>query len=113
MAAAALLSITLAPVLMGYLIRGRLVPEERNPINRFFIWLYHPVIDFVIRWRWIVVATAMITVAWVFLPWNRIVTNHLPAGALRNVSLAVGKLFPFQHLGSEFMERILLLLSSR
>lgn len=103
MAAAALLSITLAPVLMGYLIRGRLVPEERNPINRFFIWLYHPVIDFVIRWRWIVVATAMITVAWVFLPWNRIVTNHLPAGALRNVSLAVGKLFPFQHLGSEFM----------
>ena len=33
-------------------------PEEENPINRFFIWLYHPVIDFVIRWRWAVIGTA-------------------------------------------------------
>ena len=52
MAAAALLSITLAPVLMGYLIRGRIAPETKNPINRFLIWIYHPLIDLVIRWRW-------------------------------------------------------------
>ena len=56
MAAAALLSITLAPVLMGYLIRGRIRPEEENPINRFFIRIYHPAIDFVIRWRWAVIS---------------------------------------------------------
>jgi copper/silver efflux system protein len=103
MAAAALLSVTLAPILMGYFIRGRLPAEERNPINRFLIWLYHPVIDFVIRWRWIVIASAALTVAWVFLPWNRLVTNYLPQGVLRTASLQVGKLFPFENLGSEFM----------
>ena len=43
MAAAALLSVTLVPVLMGYFIRGRILPEHRNPINRFLIWVYHPV----------------------------------------------------------------------
>ena len=103
MAAAALLSITLAPILMGYFIRGRIPTEERNPINRFLIWLYHPVIDFVIRRRWAVIASAALIVAWVFLPWNRLVTNYLPPGPLRSASLAVGKLFPFQNLGSEFM----------
>jgi Cu(I)/Ag(I) efflux system membrane protein CusA/SilA len=103
MAAAALLSITLAPILMGYFIRGTLPAEEKNPINRFLIWAYHPAIDFVIRRRWVVVATAVIVVTWVFLPWNRLVTNYLPQGPLRSASLAVGKLFPYQNLGSEFM----------
>ena len=103
MAAAALLSVTLAPILMGYFIRGRLPAEERNPINRFLIWLYHPVIDFVIRRRWAVITSAAVIVAWVFLPWNRLVTNHLPPGVLRTASFQVGKLFPFQNLGSEFM----------
>src|SRR5205814_2371014 len=64
MAGAALLSVTLAPILMGYFIRGKLRPEEQNPINRFFIWAYHPTIDFVIRRRWAVVAAAAIVVAW-------------------------------------------------
>ena len=77
MAAAALLSITLAPILMGLFIRGKIPPEEKNPINRFLIWLYHPVIDFVIRWRWIVVFSAAAIVAWVFFPWNRLVTQRL------------------------------------
>ncbi len=45
MAAAAGLSITLVPVLMGYFIRGRIVPEEKNPVNRFLICGYRPVID--------------------------------------------------------------------
>src|SRR5947208_8929642 len=70
MAAAALLSITLAPVLMGYFIRGNIPAEEKNPINRFLIWLYHPAIDLVIKWRWAVVATAALLIVWVFFPWN-------------------------------------------
>jgi copper/silver efflux system protein len=102
MAAAALLSITLAPVLMGYLIRGRIRPEEQNPINRFFIRIYHPAIDFVIRWRWTVIGIAAVVVVWVFFPWNRLVTNYLPQ-PLRPISVAIAKLFPFQNLGSEFM----------
>src|SRR5207249_4338580 len=77
MAAAALLSITLAPVLMGYFIRGKLLPEEKNPINRFLIWLYHPLIDWVIKFRWLVLTSAALIVVWVFFPWNRLVTERL------------------------------------
>jgi Cu(I)/Ag(I) efflux system membrane protein CusA/SilA len=49
MAAAAGLSITLVPVLMGYFIRGKIVPEEKNPIDRGLIAAYRPVINIVIR----------------------------------------------------------------
>ncbi len=45
MAAAAILSITLVPVLMGYFIRGRIIAEKRNPLNRLCIWLYRPFLD--------------------------------------------------------------------
>ena len=49
MAGAALLAITLVPVLMGYFIRGRITPEHKNPINRLLILSYRPVIDVVLR----------------------------------------------------------------
>jgi len=49
MAAAAGLSITLVPVLMGYFIRGKVLPEQKNPINRFLIAVYQPVIHWIIR----------------------------------------------------------------
>lgn len=103
MAAAALLSITLAPVLMGWFIRGKIPKEENNPINRFLIWLYHPVIDFVIKWRWTLLAVVAATVIWVFLPWNQLATRLLPEGKTREWALKAGVLFPYQNLGSEFM----------
>ena len=103
MAAAALLSITLAPVLMGWFIRGKIPKEEKNPINRFLIWLYQPVVDFVIKRRWAVLISAAAIVVWVFLPWNWIVTQTLPEGKIRSAALAAGKLFPYQNIGSEFM----------
>jgi Cu(I)/Ag(I) efflux system membrane protein CusA/SilA len=103
MAAAALLSITLAPILMGYFIRGRMLPEEKNPLNRFLIWVYHPVVGFVIRWRWTVILSAAAIVVWVFFPWNRLVTSQLPEGSGRAFAAKIGKLFPYQNLGSEFM----------
>ncbi len=103
MAAAALLSITLAPVLMGFFIRGKIPPEEKNPINRFLIWLYHPAIDFVIKWRWPVVFTAAAIVVWVFFPWNKLVTRTLPEGNAREWALKAGKFFPYQNVGSEYM----------
>jgi len=103
MAAAALLSITLAPVLMGYFIRGKIPPEEKNPVNRFLIWAYHPCIDFVIRFRWQVIGAALGIVVWVFVPWDFLVTSRLPEGPLRNSAATFGKAFPFQHIGSEFM----------
>jgi len=103
MAAAALLSLTLAPVLMGYFIRGKIPPEERNPINRLLIWLYHPVIDWTIRWRKSVILAAVLIVMWVFFPWNWLVTNRLADGQAKTVAEKVGRLFPYQSLGSEFM----------
>src|SRR6266568_44131 len=103
MGAAALLSITLAPILMGYFIRGKIPVEEKNPINRFLLWLYHPLIDFVIKWRWLVILSAGAVIAWVFFPWNWLVTNRLSDGKLKTVAAGVGKIFPYQNIGSEFM----------
>jgi len=103
MAAAALLSITLAPVLMGWFIRGKIPKEEKNPINRFLIWLYQPVVDFVIKWRQAVLISAAVIVVWVFLPWNWIISQTLPEGKIQGAALTAGKLFPYQNIGSEFM----------
>jgi Cu(I)/Ag(I) efflux system membrane protein CusA/SilA len=103
MAAAALLSITLAPILMGWFIRGKIPKEEKNPINRFLIWLYHPVINFVVKWRWQVIICAAVLVVWVFLPWNWLAARLLPEGTVRDKAFQVGKLFPYQNIGSEFM----------
>jgi len=49
MAGAALLSITLVPVLMGYFIRGHVIPEHKNPVNRLLIALYRPLINIVLK----------------------------------------------------------------
>ncbi len=103
MAAAALLSVTVAPILMGFFIRGKLPPEEKNPLNRLLVWLYHPLIDWTIRWRWLVVVSAALLVVGVFFPWNRLVTDHLPEGATKALAGRMGRLFPYQNLGSEFL----------
>ena len=103
MAAAAILSITLAPVLMGLFIRGKIPVEEKNPINRFLIWLYHPVIDFVIKWRWPVVFTAAGLIVWIFFPWNSLTARLLPDGEVKEWAFKAGKFFPYQNIGSEFM----------
>ncbi|MGD0744676.1 MAG: efflux RND transporter permease subunit, partial [Verrucomicrobiota bacterium] len=103
MAAAALLSITLAPVLMGWFIRGKIPKEETNPVNRFLIWLYRPVVDLAIRYRWLVVVGGGLIVGWVFFPWNSLVARLLPPGRLQEFAFSTGKLFPYQNIGSEFM----------
>jgi Cu(I)/Ag(I) efflux system membrane protein CusA/SilA len=103
MAAAAILSITLAPVLMGFFIRGKIPAEEKNLINRLLIWLYHPAIDFVIKWRWPVIFTAAALIVWTFLPWNYLAARLLPDGKAKEWAFKVGKVFPYQNLGSEYM----------
>ncbi len=78
MAAASLLSITLVPVAMGYFIRGRIVAEHANPVNRLLVWLYRPVIGLVLRHRWptLALALAVLIVSWV--PWTRIGGEFMP-----------------------------------
>ncbi|MGP8246433.1 MAG: efflux RND transporter permease subunit [Bryobacteraceae bacterium] len=78
MAAAALLSITLVPVLMGYFIRGRIRPEHRNPINRFLIRLYHPILEFALRFKYLLLAVAVLTVAVTAIPFERLGSEFMP-----------------------------------
>jgi Cu(I)/Ag(I) efflux system membrane protein CusA/SilA len=103
MGAAALLSITLAPVLMGLFVRGKIPREEANPINRFLVFVYHPVLDLMIRFRWIVILAAGFVVAWVFFPWNAWIVSPLPEGGLKSLAANFSGAFPYQCLGSEFM----------
>ena len=77
MAAAAGLSVTLIPVLMGYLIRGRIPPEKANPLNRLLIGIYRPLLNSVLRVPWLTLAVAAL--------------------------LLVASAWPLQHIGSEFM----------
>jgi Cu(I)/Ag(I) efflux system membrane protein CusA/SilA len=63
MAAAAGLAITLVPVLMGYLIRGKVTPEHKNPFNRFLIFLYRPLLNLVLSYPKTVILASLICMA--------------------------------------------------
>jgi Cu(I)/Ag(I) efflux system membrane protein CusA/SilA len=80
MAGAAILSVTLVPVLMGWLIRGRIPPESGNPLNRWLAAIYRPALDWVMR---------------------------LPRAALVIAALVFATTaWPLTHLGGEFMPQI-------
>lgn len=78
MAAAALLSVTLVPALMAIFVRGRIVPEHRNPINRFLIWIYRPVIKGVLRAKILVVLLAVAALAVTIWPARQLGTEFMP-----------------------------------
>ncbi len=81
MGTAAFLSVTLAPVLMGYLIRGRILPEARNPLNRLLIAAYHPVIEFLLHHRkrcWAVIGVSALLVAVTWWPFSRLGSEFMP-----------------------------------
>ncbi|MBP9158245.1 MAG: efflux RND transporter permease subunit [Sphingobium sp.] len=77
MAGAALLSVTLVPVLMMLFIRGKVMPEAKNPVNRFLIWAYRPIIAGVMRWKKMTIVAAVVAL--------------------------VASIYPASQLGSEFM----------
>ncbi|MXY98503.1 MAG: efflux RND transporter permease subunit, partial [Gemmatimonadetes bacterium] len=78
MAAAALLAITFVPVVTGYLVRGRLLPERRNPLSRLLVFLYRPVIRAAIRVRWLTVAVAIVALSATWYPLQRIGSEFMP-----------------------------------
>jgi Cu(I)/Ag(I) efflux system membrane protein CusA/SilA len=80
MAAAALLSVTLVPALMILFVRGHIVREHRNPLNRFLIWVYRPVIRIALRFK--------------------------SATILAALALLLASLWPAMHLGTEFMPNL-------
>ncbi len=80
MGASAFLAVILAPVLMGWFIRGRIRTDAENPINRFLVWIYHPVVDWVLKHRRLVLVLALMCIG--------------------------STIYPIRHLGSEFMPPI-------
>ncbi|RAP56098.1 efflux RND transporter permease subunit [Oleiagrimonas sp. MCCC 1A03011] len=78
MAVAAILSVTLIPVLMGYFIRGKITPEHRNPVNRLLTALYRPVIDKVVRYPWVLLAAGVIVVLVGIWPASRLGSEFMP-----------------------------------
>ncbi|HEY0670952.1 MAG TPA: CusA/CzcA family heavy metal efflux RND transporter, partial [Longimicrobiales bacterium] len=78
MAAAALLSVTLVPVTMGLFIRGRIHPEHKNPIYRALVKVYRPVIEWVLRYRWPVVAAAFAALLLSYIPFTKIGSEFMP-----------------------------------
>jgi copper/silver efflux system protein len=79
MAGAAVLSVTLVPVLMVFFIRGRILPEARNPVNRFLIWFYRPQIAWVMRRKRFTVLLAVIALAVTVWPASKLGTEFMPA----------------------------------
>jgi Cu(I)/Ag(I) efflux system membrane protein CusA/SilA len=79
MAAAALLSVTLVPALMVIFVRGRIVPEHKNPINRFLIWIYRPVIKGVMHAKTLVVVLALVILAVTVWPARQLGTEFMPS----------------------------------
>ena len=75
---AALLGVTLVPVLMLLLVRGKITTETRNPVNRFLIWAYRPFADFVLRHRWFTLASAAILLAATVVPFRRLGSEFMP-----------------------------------
>lgn len=78
MAAAAGLAITLVPVLMGYLVRGRITPEHKNPVNRLLIAGYRPFISLAIRRPVAVLLAAGLVLASAAVPLSRMGSEFMP-----------------------------------
>ncbi|MBP7369851.1 MAG: efflux RND transporter permease subunit [Arenimonas sp.] len=78
MAGGALLSITLVPVLMLLFIRGKIIPEQKNPINRFLIAIYRPIIAVVLRFKTATVISAIVILLISFWPASRLGSEFMP-----------------------------------
>ena len=79
MAAAAGLAVTLVPVLMGYLIRGRIRPEHANPLNRGLIALYRPLLEAVLRYPKATLVLAGVLLLTALVPMARLGSEFMPA----------------------------------
>lgn len=75
----AILAVTLIPVLMLMLLRGKMRPETANPINRFFVWAYKPILGAALRFKWITVLIAILMTGSVAIPAQKLGTEFMPA----------------------------------
>ena len=78
MAGAAMLSVTLVPVLMLLFIRGTIMPEAKNPVNRFLIWVYRPIIAGVMRWKKTTIGIALLALLVSVYPASQLGSEFMP-----------------------------------
>jgi Cu(I)/Ag(I) efflux system membrane protein CusA/SilA len=78
MAGAALLALTLVPVLMLLFIRGKIMPEQQNPVNRFLIRIYHPIIEAVMRSKKTTIALALVAMLLTIYPATKLGSEFMP-----------------------------------
>ena len=78
MAAAAFLSVTVVPVLMLWLIRGKIKREDENPINRFFIALYRPFLNAALKWRKVTIFLAFAALISTAFPASKLGSEFMP-----------------------------------
>ena len=78
MAAAAGIGITLVPVLMGYLIRGHITPEHKNPVNRLLIATYRPILALALKFPKLTILATLAVVATTWVPYSQIGSEFMP-----------------------------------
>ncbi len=106
MGAAALLAITIVPVLVSVFVRGKIRPEARNPSSRFFIWMYRPVIAWVLKHRAATLGLAAAVLLVSLFPFRSLVLDRFsdaPQSLAYRALVRLDRLFPLQRIGSEFM----------
>src|SRR5437764_706175 len=75
---ASFLGVTLVPVLMVMLIRGKIMPEIKNPVNRILIGAYQPLVNFVLRYRWFTLIAALVILVLTIFPYRRLGSEFMP-----------------------------------
>ncbi len=78
MAVSCLLAVTLVPALMVWFLKGKIRPEEKNPINRLSIAIYRPVLRFSLRFRWLVLGAAVLITGASVWPFSRLGSEFMP-----------------------------------
>ncbi len=78
MGAAAILAVTLVPLLMGYFIRGKIMPEHKNPLNRFLLFIHTPALKTVIRWKWPSLILTLLLLAATAYPVSKLGSEFMP-----------------------------------
>ena len=78
MGASALLSILVVPALMVIFLRGRIMPERKNPVNRFLIWIYRPVIEIALRFKAATIVIALLVLGAALWPASKLGSEFMP-----------------------------------
>ncbi|MCB0732600.1 MAG: efflux RND transporter permease subunit, partial [Ignavibacteriae bacterium] len=78
MAAAAILAVTIVPILIGFFVRGKIKSEEENPLTKLLAKIYHPVVDFVMKQRWLVIIVAIIAMLITYFPYSKLGSEFMP-----------------------------------